>query len=137
MKQLFQILDNRQNRTVITPRKGKQGNPRNLPAYCLEEVYKPQRKEREPKTEPGRLAELVKRQTFKGAKGARICKALDQRKDSWTERGIQKSAVGSPRSSDKFQTINIYVRRNSMEPGENTLESNRNHKYHTGEIVFH
>lgn len=62
---------------------------------------------------------------------ARICKALDQRKESWTEGGIQKSAVGSPKSADKFQTINMYVRQNSMGPGENTLESNRNHEYHT------
>lgn len=51
MKQLmFQILYNSQQRTVILQEKGnKQGNPRIVPAYWLEKVYKPHKQEKEPK----------------------------------------------------------------------------------------
>lgn len=52
------IPDTRQQaeQNCVISRKGKQGHPRNLHTYCLQEVYKPQRKEREPKQN---LADLL------------------------------------------------------------------------------
>lgn len=113
MYEATNITDIRQQaaQNCDSSRKGKQiGNPRVTPAYCLEKVCKPHSKGEGAQTEPQTSWVTEIETDLQGGQVARICKVLDQRKGSWTERGILKSAVGSPRPSDKFQSINMYVR---------------------------